>query len=382
MTRRFRGPSTVGIAVVVALVQLVGTHFAGLRQPDRHALDAIGYALLLAGPALLLLRRRLPGPMAAGAAAVGAAYLLLGYPFGPFGLSLLLALVFAVLARARWWAWGSVAGLGLLLAVLWLASGLAEGVARLAGGLAWLIVVVLLAELGRVRIERRAERRRALVEEQRRARDEERLMLARDIHDVVAHSLSMINVQASVALHLAEKNPEQLKPALEAIKKASKESLAEVREVLGQLRQDVPRAPSLQLAQLPELVERAGRSGLQITLERPLPAGLDPQVESAAFRTVQEALTNVVRHAEAGTVRVAVRQQGRALDVTVIDDGVGLGGVPEGNGLRGMRERLGSLGGSLEIVDLADGTRTGTKLHARIPLGRSAGGNNNKGAAP
>ncbi|EMY32375.1 two component system sensor kinase [Arthrobacter crystallopoietes BAB-32] len=377
MTRRFRGPSTIGIAVVVALVQLVGTHFAGLRQPDRHALDALGFALLLAGPALLLLRRRLPGPMAAGAAAVAAAYLLLGYPWGPFSLSLVLALVFAVLARARWWAWGSVAGLALLLAVLWLASGISEGVI----GLAWLIVVVLLAELGRVRIERRAERRRALVEEQRRARDEERLMLARDIHDVVAHSLSMINVQASVALHLAEKNPEQLKPALEAIKKASKDSLAEVREVLGQLRQDVPRSPSLQLAQLPELVERAGRSGLQITLERPLPAGLDPQVESAAFRTVQEALTNVVRHAQARTVRVAVRQQGQALAVTVIDDGVGLGGASEGNGLRGMRERLGSLGGSLEIVDLADGTRTGTKVHAQIPLGTSAGDNNSEGAA-
>ncbi|MFD1214897.1 sensor histidine kinase, partial [Arthrobacter sp. GCM10027362] len=306
----------------------------------------------------LLLRRILPGPMAAGLAAVAGGYLLLGYPWGPFGLSLVLGLVFAVLARARWWAWGAVAGLAVLLGAAVAAAGTDADLARLGAGLAWLTVVVLVAELLRTRSERLAERRRALLKEQQRARDEERLMLARDIHDVVAHSLSLINVQASVALHLADKDPGQLKPALETIKSASRDALAEVREVLDVLRQDAPRSPVQRLGQLPELLSQAARTGLQVSLSRPLPAGLDARLETAAYRMVQEALTNTVRHARASRAWVEIYTDGAELVIRVADDGVGPGaagtGLREGNGLRGMRERVEALGGRVAVRDRSD----------------------------
>jgi signal transduction histidine kinase len=365
----FRGPPTAVLIAVTAVIQLVGTSFAAAHQLAR-PLDVLAYALLLAGPALLSLRRTAPGPMAAGAAFATGSYFALGYPGGPVWLSLVVALFVAVRSRARWWAWGSLAGLVVMLLLQSLVSGSRVDAVRLGAGLAWLVIVAMVAELLASRAERSAERRRSEREAEQRRRNEERLMLARDIHDVVAHSLSMINVQASVALHLARKNPdpEQMAQSLEAIKSGSKEALSEVREVLSVLRQDAPRVPSQRLDQLPELLDHARRSGLQVSLDQEQDAGLPPglaQIETAAFRAVQEAVTNIVRHARAHSLWVRIAVTGGWLEVTVDDDGAGLGGTPAGNGLRGMRERIETLGGELMVGDRQEG---GTRVRARIPL--------------
>ena len=369
MNPGFRGPPTAVLIAVTAVIQLVGTSFAAAHQISQRPLDALAYMLLLAGPALLSLRRKAPGPMAAGAALATGTYFAVGYPGGPIWVSLVVALFIAVRSRARWWAWGAVGGLALLFLVTALSMGGLADTARAGAGVAWLVIVVMMGELLASRAGRRAERRRSELEAEQRRRNEERLVLARDIHDVVAHSLSMINVQASVALHLARKDPDpvQMRQALEAIKSGSKDALAEVRDVLAVLRQDAPRAPAQRLDQLPELLARAEQGGLRVRLDNR--AGQLPElaapVESTAYRVVQEAVTNIVRHAHANQAWVDISVTDATLEVTVEDDGVGLGNAPEGNGLRGMRERIDSLDGELAV-----GTRepAGTRVHARIPL--------------
>ena len=364
----------VGLAVFAAAVQLAGTHFAAARQPLAHPLDWFGVVLVLAGPALLLLHRRAPEVMLAGAVAVTAAYLALRYPWGPVPMSLALALVVATAARRRVFSW-SVAGVLVAAMFTWATvRGGPFDLLRASAVSGWLVILVLIGEGIRLRLDRAAERRAKAREVKLRAEDEYRLALARDIHDVVAHSLSMINVRASVALHLADRDPAQLKPALEAIKEGSKESLDQVRELLGVLRRDAPRRPGLSLEGIPALVEDARQGGLAASLtydgDPSLVRGrLGPEGETVAYRVVQEAVTNAVRHAGAKTLRVRI---GAAADgrfhITVDDDGTGLGNrtgtAPEGNGLRGMRERLAGVGGAMELVEL----HPGLGVHAAIPL--------------
>jgi signal transduction histidine kinase len=181
-----------------------------------------------------------------------------------------------------------------------------------------------------------------------------------------------------VALHLGEKDPEQFRPALEAIKAASKDSLAEVRQLLGVLRDDAPLspAPPPRLSQIPALADNARRTGLEVSLSQPDPnvtSQLPDAVQEAAYRIVQEALTNVVRHAGArqAAVVLAVQAAGPVpatgdglLTVTVDDDGAGAAGVPDGNGVTGMRERTAALGGTLELAPLDPGWR----VRAVIPV--------------
>lgn len=353
----------------VAIVQLVGSHFAARRLEE--SLPWAAVLLLLAGPALLLLRRRAPGPMVAGIALVTLGYVVVGFPWGPFPLSLAVGLIVAVIAGARWWAWGSAAAAGLGILLLALQNG---GHTRVYFVLIWLIVVLLVGELGRSGRARREESRWAAAERARHQRDEERLVLARDIHDVVAHSLSMINVQASVALHLARKDgdTEGMLEALENIKSGSKEALSEVREVLGVLRQDAPRVPSQRLEQLDELVQRVRGANLSISFTPPTlppPSWVDERMENILYRVVQESLTNVVRHARARQVEVTVDLDEARAAISITDDGVGIGSSGEGNGLGGMRERLRAHDGTLSITPAnTQGTSTpGTRISAWLP---------------
>ncbi|MEV5747045.1 histidine kinase [Actinoallomurus sp. NPDC052308] len=379
------------IPLVVGFIQVMGSTGAdaNMRYQARH-LDALAYALLVAGPVALLARRRLPVAALAVVFAVTDCYILRGHVLGPVFLSMVVAIVAAVGAGRRVAAW-IVTGAG--FAVLNGVGALTPfGPFRLRAWpathalvmLIWLLLVLTGAELVRIRSERAAEARRTRAEEERRRASEERLRIARELHDVLAHNISMINVQAGVALHLMDERPEQARTALAAIKEASKEALTEVRSVLGVLRQvdeDAPRAPTAGLGRLDDLVSRARAAGITVRTRvtgrpYPLPAGID----LAAFRILQEGLTNVTRHAGPGvtaTVRVAYGAGELLLEVE--DDGRGApGDLPGGgDGIPGMRERVTALGGEMTAGPRpgADGFRVRATLPVPVdgtPAGTSA----------
>ncbi len=364
--RRFAGPPTSFIVITVAVIQGVGTLFSASHQDAPRPLDALAILLLLAGPAGLAFRRRAPHVMLPVALLATGIYLVLGYAWGPIVLSLALAIVLTAAAGLRWQAW---TGAGIAAAAVITGAALAGDVnwpVRASAGVAWAAILVLIGQGFRRRSERMADYRRRREEAQKAERDEYRLTLARDIHDVVAHSLSMINVQASVALHVGADDPERLRPALEAIKAASKESLTEVRQLLGVLREDVPLAPAARpsLARVPELVRNAELGGLHVRLQDDSNHQLiGPAQQEAAYRIVQEALTNVGRHSGAQTAVVRLVQAAGALTVTIDDDGGGMRSALPGNGLTGMRERAVALGGTLTLQELEPGLR----VEATVP---------------
>jgi signal transduction histidine kinase len=222
----------------------------------------------------------------------------------------------------------------------------------------WLGVLILLGGAARIRSEQmaeamkvRAERARAKQEQEKRQASEERLRIARELHDVLGHHLSLINVQAGVGLHLMDNQPEQAREALSAIKTASSEALREVRAVLGVLRTEdeaAPRQPALGLNRLADLTADAGLPvATTVTGEaRALPA----EVDRAAYRIVQEALTNVRKHAgPAASATITVDYLPTALHLAIRNEGGPVAeGNAEGSGIAGMRERAQSLGGTLE----------------------------------
>jgi signal transduction histidine kinase len=364
------------LAIGVGALQVAGTALAGHghRQAGRDSLDLLAVALLAAGPAALVVRRRWPVPVLGVAFAATLAYAVTDYARGPIFLALIVAYVTAVIEGHRAAAWLTiVAGYASFLWLPHLAG--VEGPPSWRGAIglaAWLLVLTAVGEVIRVRRERAAERERTREEEARRMAGEERLRIARELHDVLAHNVSLINVQAGVALHLIEERPEQARTALAAIKQASGETLRELRSVLGALRsvdEDAPLSPAPGLARLDELVARTSAAGPAVRQEvdgepRPLPRGVD----LAAFRIAQEALTNVARHAGPATATVRLTYGERELTVEVEDDGRGAPGGRSpggGNGLPGMRERALALGGELTAGPRPGG---GFRVEARLPL--------------
>lgn len=368
-------------ALLVAVFAQAGTGWAVHLQPGREPLGALGRLLLLLGPALLLLRRRYPVPVLFGVCAVTLAYLALGFPYGPVFVSVALACLAAVVTGHRYAAWGAVGMLwaGHLLIGHWLyrwlppPGGGPEAWGTEGGVTAWVIAVLAACEVVRVRREQWARDRAERAAAERRRVDAERLRIARELHDVLAHSISVINVQAGVGLALLDTNPEQARTALSTIKVASKEALGEVRQVLDTLRApgEAPRTPAPGLDRLPELVAQAASAGLAVSLEGEAGGrGLSPGTDLAAFRIVQEALTNVVRHSGSRTARIRITRLPGTLELRVDDDGPATGGDAggSGSGLIGMRERASVLGGTIEAGPRPDG---GFRVLARLPL-RSA----------
>jgi len=225
-------------------------------------------------------------------------------------------------------------------------------------------------------LEERAERAEQEREERERvAVLEERSRLAREIHDVIAHSVGVIAVQAGAARAVAEQRPDRAREALAAIEDVSKDTLVELRRALGALRAPGDEAalrPAPGLADLRELVEQVGRAGVTVSLSeegerREVPSGVD----LSAYRIVQEALTNTVKHAGPTTARVTVRYGDAWLEVAVTDEGGAQGARPAdeassngGQGLIGMRERVSMLGGEFD----AGPTGSGFEVRARFPL--------------
>jgi signal transduction histidine kinase len=364
------------LAVGLAALLTVGTFFASQGQPLRRPFDAGAVVLLLVAAGALAWRRR--HPVAVLGVVFGAAliYLVLGYAAGPIWLALIIAYFTAAVAGHRLAAAAvAVAGFSIFP---WLDYLLRDqpgpSLVGLAGLAAWLLVLLGAAEAVRIRRERAAEAVRIREEEARRRAGEERLRIARELHDALGHHLSLINMQSGVALHLNTELPEQTRNSLTAIKQASKEALTELRWVLDILRQEgepAARSPAWTLARLDELVSQTTAAGLVVKTEtegevRPLPFAVDV----AAFRVVQEALTNVTRHAGQATATVRVSYGEGELTVQVDDDGRGLSphgaAAGGGKGIVGMRERVAALGGDLQAAPRPGG---GFRVRARLPLG-------------
>jgi signal transduction histidine kinase len=220
-------------------------------------------------------------------------------------------------------------------------------------------------------LREQAERRAGVkVDQARRAVTEERLRIARELHDVVAHSMSVVAVQAGVGRWVIDSSPQEAAKALAAIETTSRATLREMRQLLGMLRDGTPgemlSAPGL--GDIPDLAERAGlRVDLTVRgTPRELPAGVD----LAAFRIVQEALTNVVKHAGTDNGRVVVTYSDEEVAIEVTDDGAGAAGtVHDGHGLIGMRERVALYGGEFSAGPLPG---RGYRVSARLPAGAAA----------
>ncbi|MFI9170432.1 sensor histidine kinase [Streptomyces lincolnensis] len=343
-----------GVFVLVALGSM--RSLVGGRTESWQAV-AVDWTLLTAACGALYLCRRRPVAVASLVLALTIAYYLTSLHDGPLMLAFVVAL-YAVAAAGRLRAAVVLAALALALTGAGTLRGNHDvnGVAlfMLAG---WLVGVVA---LGWVRHNRLALAREA----EQRAASEERLRIARELHDVVGHHISLINVQSAAALRRLRKDPaggpERAEEALGAIKETSREALRELRATLGVLRQvdeAAPTAPAPGLDRLADLVESARLAGLDVRLQstgdRPLPAELD----LAAYRIIQESLTNVTRHARATTVTVRTERGPRRFTVEITDDGRGpaaTGGLP-GSGITGMRERARALGGELTAGPGPDG---------------------------
>jgi signal transduction histidine kinase len=383
------------LSVVVLAVQLSGTHALARHHSGAHPgawwgstavrpLDFLAYLLLCVGPVALLAKRAYPRAVLAVVFAATAAYALIGYPAGPVFLSLIVAFWFVVSRGDR--TVGLVCIASGWVVFLWLPWALGTGgrptAAQAAGLAAWLLVLLFAGEAVRARQERVAAVRRGREQEGLRRAEEERLRLARELHDVLAHNISLINVQSGVALHLLDERPEQARTALAVINDASADALREIRSVLGVLRgvdERAPRRPAASLERLPDLISQSAAAGLDVDVRidgepRPLPSDVD----LAAYRIVQESLTNVSRHARTSQARLHVRYEDQELALEVDDDGdanTGEGGrtVPptagSGNGIVGMRERAAALGGELRAGPRAGG---GFSVRAQLPLGGGA----------
>jgi signal transduction histidine kinase len=373
---RRRWAIDVAIAVVVTAVQLGATHASSSWWHPSHGAAGSapgwsGYLLLMAAGLVLTFRRRFP--VAVLTVSLGATLLAgaIGHA-GMIWIALIAAFFNAVVAGKRLAAVASlVIGYAASFWPVWRIGQ--PGHASLAvvlGIAAWLLVLLAVAELVRFRRDHVAELARNRAEQLRRQAGEERMRIARDLHDVVAHNISVINVQANTALHLMDRQPERAREALTAIHDVSRQALTELRSVLGVLRSDedlAPRAPSPGLGQLDDLLAAVRRAGLEPRLRqrgdrRQLPVSVD----LAAYRIVQEALTNSARHSTSGTADVLVSYEADGVLVQVDDSGPARSAVAgqAGNGITGMTERALALGGRLSAGRRPDG---GFRVAAWLP---------------
>jgi signal transduction histidine kinase len=368
VSRRWSGVRDWVIAVGVAVALLV----AGLSgQHPATSLEPVGYALLVAGGLALVARRWAPVVVLAATGLCA-----LGYQAAGFDVPVV-AYLFAVYAAVRA---GhrivAVAGSAIMVAAVPLAIlisphnwpvGEAFTQSRDVLQLAWLIAAGTAGEALRQAERRADEAERTREETARRRADEERLHIARELHDSLTHQISVIKVQAEVAVHLARKRGEQVPEALLVIREAGREAARELRATLETLRDD-DKNPPHGLDQVPELVHRARTAGLdaKLTIEghrNDVPAAVD----RTGYRIVQESLTNIARHAAATTASVRIDYRPGALVIRVDDDGKATSDtapVP-GVGLLGMRERVTALGGHLRAAPSSEG---GFTVQAELPV--------------
>ncbi|MBE1604426.1 sensor histidine kinase [Actinopolymorpha pittospori] len=407
--RRFRPPAWAQdllLALFITVMQVQGTISRTANDPDAVLrpltdLGHLGYVLLVTGGAVVAVRRRWPVAVFTATALTSLAYYALDFPDGPGWLGLFVAL-YTLTAHGDGRRSLVTAGVGITaLSACWLIAA-TDIEPRAAIGWVFFRIgaSVMSAALGEsVRSRRfiaaealeRAEVAERTREEEARARvDAERLRIAREVHDTVAHAIAIINVQSGVTAHVLDKRPDRARETLKAIEQTSSRALQEMRAILGVLRDDTDdgdgRVPYPGLGQIDELTAKAREAGLDVDLEATSPPPpLPTAVGSAVYRILQESITNVIRHVGptrvtvvvdygADTVEVRVSDEGRrngslAAGATRPDEGRNENGMPgsgkPGRGLIGMRERCQLLGGELDASPLPGG---GFAVTARLPM--------------
>src|SRR5215471_13305479 len=339
-----------------------------------HSQPGIGIPLSLVASLPLLVRRRYPLPVLAVATAALVVQVAAIGLFAPLPAGIALFTAADQLERRE----SLLAGAATLVAItpaLWANAGWGQ-VLNVVGRLvpfaiAWLLgdsfgtrrryVAALEERADRLEREREAEAARAVAEEQAR--------IARELHDVIAHTLSVIVVQAAAARDVFATRPERAREALDAIERSGRVALEELRRLVGSVRGEEAAsfAPPPRLADLDRLLGELRKSGLEVSvsIDGP-PAPLPQAVDLSAYRVVQEALTNTLKHAQASQAEVALRWEEHTLEVEIHDDGVGSASANGiGHGIVGMQERLALLGGTLAAGPATEG---GFTVLARFPL--------------
>ena len=392
------------LALFVTVMQVQGTITRNSGDPEAVLrpladLGYLGYVLLVVSGAVVAVRRRWPVAVFAVTALASLTYYTLDFPDGPGWLGLFVA-IYTVTAFGDGHRSLVVVGAGITaLAACWLIAA-ADIEPRAAIGWVFFRIVasVMSAALGEnLRSRRfvaaealeRAELAERTREDEARARvDQERLRIAREVHDTVAHAIAIINVQAGVTAHVLDKRPDRAHDALQVIEQTSSRALQEMRAVLGVLRDENDgRVPHPGLGQIDELTTKAREAGLDVDLNAALPPLLVPSaVGSAVYRIVQESMTNVIRHVGPTQVTVTLDYGADSVDVRVTDKGrcessdiaqatrhpgrdrtrdARPGPDEPGRGILGMRERCQLLGGELDAGPLPGG---GFAVTARLPL--------------
>jgi signal transduction histidine kinase len=336
MARLLRNPTAVTWLPVAVLPPILIADAA--LSVDGKPITPLAVLAAVVGCLPLVLRRRVS--FAVLAVPLTAGIVLVLWALEPSHTVVLIPMValaeLALRGTRRRTAWIAVATLPCVVVSV---APFANGAAELGGIVVRNYALCLLAlATGEIVRGRDAEAQRRL--------GEERLRIAREVHDVVAHAMVAINVQSGVAAHMLDRDPEQARGALRAIKATSGEALADLRATLGVLRDPDAGAPVRPAADVDELAAGLRAAGVEVDADTQALADAPDAVRAAAYRIVQEALTNVLRHADATAVRVQVARDGDVVRVEVADDGAGEGGEGgSGHGLRGMRERAGALGG-------------------------------------
>jgi signal transduction histidine kinase len=361
-----RGQWWVFLVLFVSLVGTLKRDEKGYAQPTLAAALLIGAAVLP-----LLWRDRRPEASLLVTAAAVSAYFASTFADGPVYLSVLLG-VFALTSRRPLRDWLPYAVTALLVILVGMVVrevrvDLNSTVGSI-GWSSWFVTVFSAAAALGTAVRNRRETR---AEQVRRTATEEQLRMAQDLHDGVGHGLAVIAMQAGVALHVLDQDPAAARRSLEAIRDTSKESLDALRAELVRLSpsqgEPAPRKPRNGLADLEVLATRVRAGGVQVRLDV-APVIVPAEVDATAYLVVQEALTNVLRHAGATSVDVVVRRTNDHLDLTVTDDGQGPASpsaAGDGMGIPGMRSRLEALGGTLETGPVAGG---GFQVRAVIPV--------------
>ncbi|WP_234342986.1 sensor histidine kinase [Streptomyces fulvoviolaceus] len=396
LTGRLRAlpPRAVDALVVVVVGMFTGPD-AAVNEPQYRQADWFTWLLLALSLLALLGRRRRPVPVAVVTGAACGGWALYGHIGELLNLPVIVALYTLAVQgnRRRTLRTGLVASLTSGAVALWVGNEVVNPQGLPVLEMLWPLVPLLLGEVVRTRGQLLDEyAARAARAEQDREREtarrvrEERVRIARELHDVVAHTVTAMTVQAGVALDAFDVRPETAREAMRQVRDSGKGAVRELRATVGVLRDGDgdPVEPMPGMGQLPQLVERFEGGGVEITLRREGAAdGLASVVELAAYRIVQEALTNVVRHSGARHATVSVVRQDGVLAVEVVDDGLPSAMGKDGFGLIGMRERAAAAGGGIDCGPVSGG---GFRVRAVLPADGGAGvtirAEGNAGARP